>query len=44
MQLEHLAGARADLARYLKMAPEAADVVSIRERLVELGGEKPRLH
>ena len=44
VQLEHLAGARADLTRYLKMAPEAADAVSIRERLVELGGERPRLH
>ena len=44
MAMEHLAGARTDLARYLKMAPEAADAVSVRERLVELGGERPRLH
>ena len=44
LQLQHLAGARADLARYLKMEPDAADAISIRERLVELGGERPRLH
>jgi len=36
LQLEHLAGARADLARYLKMEPEASDAASIRDRLVEL--------
>ena len=44
LQLEHLAGARADLARYLKMEPEASDAASIRDRLVELGGERPKLH
>lgn len=44
LQLEHQAGARADLARYLKMEPEASDAASIRDRLVELGGERPKLH
>ncbi|TDB29031.1 hypothetical protein ATCM_16050 [Stenotrophomonas sp. ATCM1_4] len=44
LQLEHLAGARADLARYLKMEPEASDAASIRDRLVALGGERPKLH
>jgi len=44
LQLQYLAGARTDLARYLKMEPEANDAISIRERLVELGGERPRLH
>ncbi len=44
LQLGHLAGARADLARYLKMEPEANDAAAIRERLVELGAERPRLH
>lgn len=44
LQLEHLAGARSDLARYLKMEPDAADATAIRERLVELGGERCRLH
>lgn len=44
LQLEHLAGARADFASYLKMEPEAADAGSVRDRLIELGGERPRLH
>jgi len=44
LELEHLAGARADLAAYLKMEPEAADAGSVRDRLIELGGERPRLH
>ncbi|WP_305804149.1 SirB1 family protein [Stenotrophomonas sp. YIM B06876] len=44
LQLDHLAGARHDLARYLKMEPGAADAPLIRERLIELGGARPRLH
>lgn len=44
LQLEHLAGARTDLGRYLKMEPEAADAGSIRDQLIEIGGERPRLH
>lgn len=44
LQLQHLSGARHDLARYLKMEPGAGDAALIRERLVELGGERPRLH
>ena len=44
LQLEHLAGARTDLARYLKMEPDAADAITIRERLIELSGGRPRLH
>ncbi|KRG44965.1 hypothetical protein ARC78_03910 [Stenotrophomonas pictorum JCM 9942] len=44
LQLEHLAGARTDLARYLKMEPEAGDAAAIRERLIDIGGERPRLH
>ncbi len=44
LQLGHLAGARHDLARYLKMEPGGSDAAVIRERLVELGGARPRLH
>lgn len=44
LQLQHLSGARQDLARYLKMEPTASDAAMIRERLVELGSERPHLH
>jgi regulator of sirC expression with transglutaminase-like and TPR domain len=44
LQLEHLAGARTDLAHYLKMEPAASDAAAIRERLIDIGGERPRLH
>ncbi|WP_159016527.1 SirB1 family protein [Cognatiluteimonas profundi] len=42
-KLGHRHGARRDLGRYLQMNPEAADVGSLRERVVELssGAAKP---
>lgn len=36
LRLGHRHGARQDLARYLQLNPEAADVGSLRERLVEM--------
>lgn len=44
LQLEHLAGARNDLARYLKMEPDAGDAAAVRERLIDIGGERAQLH
>ena len=44
LQLEHLAGARSDLQRYLKMEPQADDAMLIHERLVDIGGERAQLH
>jgi regulator of sirC expression with transglutaminase-like and TPR domain len=43
LQLGHLVGARLDLAQYLRQEADAADAASIRERLIELGGQRPRL-
>jgi regulator of sirC expression with transglutaminase-like and TPR domain len=44
LELDHLRGARQDLARYLELAPDAADVESVRERLVEAGAARASLH
>ncbi|MCW4454606.1 SirB1 family protein [Flavobacterium sp. MXW15] len=44
LQLEHLAGARHDLSRYLQQHPQAEDAASVREQLVALGSQRSRLH
>ncbi len=44
LRLEHLAGARADLSQYLRQEPHAVDAAQVRERLVDIGGERPQLH
>ncbi len=44
LALDYLPGAREDLARYLKMAPEASDADTIRERLVDAAGHRAVLH
>jgi regulator of sirC expression with transglutaminase-like and TPR domain len=44
LELGHYAGARRDLGRYLQQNPEASDVESIRERLIENGERGGRLH
>ena len=44
LRLGHLAGAHGDLARYLQREPDADDAAKVRNTLVELGGERPRLH
>ncbi|MGX9720965.1 SirB1 family protein [Stenotrophomonas acidaminiphila] len=44
LRLDHLAGARADLSQYLRREPDAADAAQVRERLIDIGGERPRLH
>jgi len=44
LQLDYLPGARHDLARYLELAPEAADADSVREQLVEASGRRLALH
>ena len=44
LELEYLAGARQDLARYLELAPEATDAEDIRERLVDAAGPRAALH
>jgi len=44
LQLGHDAGARSDLAGYLQREPDADDAAKVRDRLVELGSGRPRLH
>jgi regulator of sirC expression with transglutaminase-like and TPR domain len=44
LELGHHAGARRDLGRYLQQNPEASDVESIRERLIENAERGGRLH
>ncbi|MEP6906382.1 MAG: SirB1 family protein [Pseudoxanthomonas sp.] len=44
LKMDYLQGARHDLARYLQLAPEAADAYALRERLVELNTSKLRMH
>ena len=44
LNMDHQHGARHDLARYLQLAPEAADASVMRERLVELSTSKSRMH
>jgi regulator of sirC expression with transglutaminase-like and TPR domain len=43
-ELGHGAGARMDLARYLQLAPQADDVDSVRQALVELSGDRSRIN
>ncbi|MBN8212274.1 MAG: SirB1 family protein [Xanthomonadales bacterium] len=43
-ELGHRAGARQDLGRYLQLNPEADDAEAVRERIVEQGRERQRLH
>ncbi len=43
-KLGHRLGARADIARYLQLHPQAADAGSLRERLVELSAGAARPH
>jgi regulator of sirC expression with transglutaminase-like and TPR domain len=40
LKLGHLHGARADLARYLQLNPDATDAASLHEKLVDLGGPR----
>ena len=44
LNMDHQHGARHDLARYLQLAPEAADAGAMRERLVELNTSRSRMH
>ena len=44
LNMDYQHGARHDLARYLQLAPEAADAGPMRERLVELNTSKSRMH
>lgn len=44
LKLEYLAGARRDLGRYVQRNPEAGDAQALREKLVDLGGPRTRLH
>ncbi|MCY7312127.1 MAG: SirB1 family protein [Pseudoxanthomonas sp.] len=44
LNMDYKQGARHDLARYLHMAPEAADALALRERLVELNTSTSRMH
>ena len=44
LKMDYQQGARHDLARYLHLAPEAADAQALRERLVELNTSKSRMH
>jgi regulator of sirC expression with transglutaminase-like and TPR domain len=43
-EIGYAVGARLDLARYLQLAPEADDVDSVRQALVELSGDRRRLN
>ena len=43
-KLGHRLGARADIARYLQLHPQAADAGSLRERLVDLSAGAARPH
>jgi regulator of sirC expression with transglutaminase-like and TPR domain len=44
LKLEYLAGARRDLGRYVQRNPDAGDAQALREKLVDLGGPRTRLH
>ena len=44
LKMDYKQGARHDLARYLHVAPEAADAHALRERLVELNTSRSRMH
>ena len=44
LKLDYLAGARRDLGRYVQRNPDAGDAQALREKLVDLGGPRTRLH
>ena len=44
LNMDYQHGARHDLARYLQLAPEAADAGAMRERLVEVNASRSRMH
>ena len=44
LKLDYLAGARRDLGRYVQRNPDALDAQALREKLVDLGGPRTRLH
>lgn len=44
LKLDYPAGARRDLGRYVQRNPEAGDAQTLREKLVDLGGPRTRLH
>lgn len=44
LHLDYLAGARRDLGRYVQRNPGASDTQGLREKLVDLGGPRTRLH
>lgn len=44
LQMDHIHGARTDLARYLHLARDAADAEQVREKLIELGLDGTRIH
>lgn len=45
LKMDYQAGARQDLARYLHLAPDAADAASVREQLVDISASRaPRMH
>ncbi|MCS4232717.1 regulator of sirC expression with transglutaminase-like and TPR domain [Stenotrophomonas chelatiphaga] len=44
LKLEYVAGARRDLGRYVQRNPDAGDAQALREKLVDLGGPRTRLH
>jgi regulator of sirC expression with transglutaminase-like and TPR domain len=43
-ELGHASGARADLARYLQLSPQAEDAETVRQALVELSGDRRRIN
>ncbi|MGH8029922.1 MAG: SirB1 family protein [Arenimonas sp.] len=43
-EIGHASGARADLGRYLQLAPQAEDAESVRQTLVELSGDRRRIN
>jgi regulator of sirC expression with transglutaminase-like and TPR domain len=43
-EIGHATGARADLARYLQVAPQADDADAVRQALVELSGDRRRIN
>ena len=44
LELDYLPGAYRDLARYLELLPEAGDIDSVRERLIDAAGHRSSLH
>lgn len=44
LNMDYQHGARHELARYLQLAPQAADAGVMRERLVELSANRSRMH